>query len=108
MKTLLITIALVLFYSSIALSASVKLHWDSTSNATGYKLQTSSDLGLTWGIPLDVGNVLEFPLIVPDDILVLIRNTSYNTSGEGIRTDVGIWFNSKWAIPNIPTGLGAQ
>ena len=108
MKVLLITTALVLFYSSVAFSAVLPLRWDPSEGAVGYKLQTSTDLGVTWGTPIDVAGVLEFSLMVPDDTLLLIRNTSYNTFGETIRTDAGVWFNSSWSVPSSPTGIGAQ
>ncbi|MCP3680263.1 MAG: hypothetical protein GY782_08460 [Gammaproteobacteria bacterium] len=111
MKNLLILLFLVVI-TLLPLNANsedINLRWDASTNAIGYNIQMSTDTGLTWQTPIDVGNVLTYTYVgVPDTGLVFFRVSAYNSIGENINTTKGAWFNADWTEPNEAVGLGAQ
>ena len=104
----LIVLFVVLFFPILAYSADITLNWDPSDGATGYKLYISTDAGQTWDAGTDVGNVTTYTLAVPDHTLVLIRAAAYNSFGESIRTDAGVFYNSDWKAPDNPSSTGIK
>ena len=106
LKTLLLAAVLILT-ASLCLAADVALKWDASSGATGYKIQKSLDLGVTWLPAVDVGNVLTFTYTnVEENVLVLFRASAYNANGEAIRTWSGAWFDQRKKPVSAASGLG--
>ena len=107
MKKLLFLLLLV---PSVAFSADVDLKWMVAANATGYKIQMSTDNGVTWDAGLDVGDVTQHLYLgVPETGVVLFRAVSYNATGqETIRPEAGAWYNFQWVPPGTAGGLGVE
>ena len=111
MKIRLSFIVLVVLFLlvSVAHAANIHIKWDASDGATGYKLYTSTDNGQTWDSGNDVGNVTEVTdFSVPDSQLVLIRVSAYNSQGESIRYNAGVFYNSSWQVPLQPSGAGIE
>jgi len=108
LKTLFLSLTFI-FLASLALAADVDLKWDASSGAIGYKIQKSLDLGVTWLVPVDVGNVLTYKYLnVEENALVLFRASAYNAAGEAIRTWSGAWYDHSKKPVTSPTGTGIQ
>lgn len=108
MKTLFATIVIVLISFS-AYAADVKLSWDPSDNATGYKIYMSTDQGQSWDAGVDVGNVTTYLYpSVPDTGLVLFRVSAYNSQANVVRYNAGVWFCKDWVPPDMPTGVGVE
>lgn len=106
MKWLLMIVALLLSFSSPAFAVDVSLGWDTSVNATGYKVEKSIDGGSTWGTPVDVGNVQTYLWkAVEENVMVLFRVSAYNASGPGAIPWYGAWFDFR-KKPLMP-GSGA-
>lgn len=98
---------ILVFSIGICQAADVTLSWDSSPNATGYKLYKSLDQGATWGPPVDVGNVTTFEYKdVEETGLILFRASAYNASAESINFWAGAWYNFLWKPPESTGGLG--
>jgi len=107
-KTLFLSLVFI-FLASLALAADVDLKWEASSGATGYKIQKSVDLGVTWATAVDVGNVTTFKYLnVEENVLVLFRASAYNAAGESIRTWSGAWYDHRKKPVASPTGTGIQ
>jgi hypothetical protein len=79
---LIITICM-LIGTYFAHAADVKLDWDASEGATGYKIAMSLDLGVTWLTPLDMKMVKPYTYTgVPEDKLVLFKIAAYNANSE--------------------------
>lgn len=101
---------LLLLIPTLSLAADVPLKWMAANNATGYKIQISTDNGVTWDEGLDVGDVTQHTYVgVPETGLVLFRAVSYNESGqETERPEAGAWYNHLWVPPGTAGGLGVE
>jgi len=107
-KTLFLSLIFV-FMVSVALAADVTLKWDPSSGATGYKIQKSVDLGVTWSTAIDVGNVTTYIYTnVEENVLVFFRASAYNAAGESVRTWSGAWFDQRKKPTSSPSGQGIQ
>lgn len=105
-RILFLTLVLI-FAASITLAADVDLKWDASAGATGYKIQKSLDLGVTWLPAIDVGNVTTYKYTnVEENVLVLFRASAYNANGEAIRTWSGAWFDQRKKPISAASGLG--
>jgi len=110
MKKICLALFGVLF-AMTAYAADIHLKWDpSSGNVTGYRLYMSEDQGQTWTILKDniPGTVTEANVTVPDHKLLLIRASAYNSFGESIRTNAGVFYNSDWTKPKSPSGTGVR
>lgn len=102
-------VVLIVLFASISLAADVALKWDPSTGATGYKIQKSVDLGVTWTTAIDVGNVTTYVYTnVEENILVIFRASAYNAAGESVRTWSGAWFDSRKKPVAAPSGQGVQ
>jgi len=101
-------VALMLFASSLY-AADLPLSWDAAQGATSYRVQMSTDNGLTWEVerPVPTGTVFTW-VGAPDSGLVLFRVVSVNSAGSAIRSDVGAWYNGAWKIPGPAKALGIE
>lgn len=109
MLKLTLIICLVAILPLTAFAAEVDLQWDPSTGATGYKLQKSTDLGVTWTTPIDVGNVTVYKYTnVEENTLVLFRASAYNAAGESIRTWSGAWYDHRKKPVSPPAGIGIQ
>jgi len=107
MKKLLLAIVAFFFMCGMAFAADITLKWEVSTDATGYKIYKSLDLGVTWDAGLDVGNVTTHIYTgVEETGLVLFRVSAYNASGETISTWSGCWYNKIWQPPLSAQGLG--
>lgn len=78
--------------------ADVTLDWQAVAGAAGYKIYSSNDLGLTWSVGRDVGNVLTITLTgVSEDRIVLFKGSAYKTGGaeEQIRNWSGAFYDHR-------------
>lgn len=97
------------FSFGISHAADLKMGWDPSKGATGYKLYMSLDNGKTWDAGVDVGNVTEYLYKdVVETGLVLFRVSAYNDSCEVINWDSMVAYNYLWKPPDRTTGLGIQ
>jgi len=107
-KTIFFSLILI-FMSSFVFAVDVELQWDPSQGATGYKIQKSLDLGVTWATAIDVGNVTTYKYLnVEENALVLFRASAYNTVGESIRTWSGAWIDQRKKPVVAPTGQGIK
>ena len=113
------TLALVLvFVFPVAVrAADINVEWKQSAGATGYKIETSEDLGATWTkVPtlvftLHTEGTLELAratIPVADNVLVLGRCGAYNDAGISWRLESGFFYNSAWMPLPAPTGGGVN
>ena len=108
MKKLLLILVLVLF-PVFCFAADVTLEWDIAEGATSYKIQMSTDLGLTWAEERDAGSETTFVWTgAPDTGLLLFRAVASNAVGETARTWSGAFYNGDWRLPDSPGGTGIE
>ncbi len=96
-----------MFLAGASLASDLKIGWDKSPDATGYKVYESQDMGATWQEKLDT-NSTNATLSMTEHGLVLIRISAYNRNGETIRTGSGIWFNGDWLPPKRPKDVGVE
>jgi hypothetical protein len=102
-------LAVLVLGGSVGFAADVSLKWDPSEGATGYKVQKSLDLGVTWSTGIDVGSVTTFVFKnVEENVLVLFRASAYNAAGESIRTWSGAWFDARKKPVSPPSGQGIE
>lgn len=90
-------------------AADVKLAWDPSDNASGYRIYMSTDQGKTWDMGTDAGDVVQYNYPnVPDTGLILFRVSAYNSSNEVIRYEAGVWYCADWVPPTQPSGIGIE
>jgi hypothetical protein len=107
MKTLLT--AILICIASTCSAADVKLSWDPSDGAVGYKIYMSTDQGQTWTAGIDVGAVVTYQYTgVQDAGLTLFRVSAYNGQGEAVRYNAGAWYCGDWKPPAVPTGVGVE
>lgn len=95
--------------TGFAFASDLKLAWDPSDDAAGYKVQLSTDLGGTWSEPRDAGNSLTFTWIgAPDSGLILFRASAYNFSGEAVNYKKGAWYCGDWGAPVPASALGLK
>ena len=108
LKMISIVFTLLLF-ATFSSAADITLAWDPVVGATGYKLYASYDVGATWILFDDAGNVTERAITgVPEDVLVLFRASAYNTNGETVRVEAGVWYDHRLLPLSAPSGTGIQ
>jgi len=112
MKKLLFTLVFVLVFAfgvSTVFAADVSLEWDPAEGATSYKIEMSTDLGLTWAEERNAGSETTLVWIdAPDTGLLLFRAVACNNAGEAIRTWSGAFYNGDWKLPDSPGGTGIE
>ena len=110
MKKIILALCLcVLAFPISSRAASVNLSWDASPGATSYKIQMSTDLGVTWPVEKVVPTGTTFIWAeAPDTGLLLFRAISIGAQGQTIRTDAGVWYNGAWKPPSLSSGLGIQ
>ena len=85
----------VLLIPSFVFAADVKLDWDASAGATGYKVEMSTDLGVTWQAPiLATSKPFVYPG-VPEDKLILFRVSSFNAVAEATNKYAGCWYDHR-------------
>jgi len=100
--------ALSLLLVSSAWGADVKLDWDESPGASGYKIQMSTDLGVTWLAPVDAQMVKPFTYTgVPEDKLVMFRISAYNSGKESLNDWGGAWYDHRKKLSS-PSGVGVS
>lgn len=105
-KLFLIPVIIVLMASS-ALAADITLKWDAQADATGFRIYRSVDMGTTWTMVQEVGNVTEYALTGQPDALTLYRIGAFNAQGDAIRYDAGAWsWTNAPKPPAQATGTG--
>jgi len=108
LKAILLVLIFFLLTSPLY-AADVLLKWDPSEGATGYKIQKSIDLAVTWTTPIDVGNVTTYTYTsIEETTMVLFRASAYNAVGESIRTWSGAWYDHRLKPINSPSGTGIQ
>ena len=106
MKILILILA-VFFMAVQAEAIDLEMAWNASANADSYKLYMSTDLGQSWSVGVDVGNVLTYVYpAVPDTGMVLFRVSAYNSQGEAVSYDRGAWYNRDFAPPAPAAGFG--
>jgi hypothetical protein len=89
-----------------ALAADVHLEWDTSANATGYKIYKSEDLMISWDSGIDVGNVTNFtyPGVV-ENIWICFKIGAYNGVAETITEWATICYNHSLRPVEAAKGL---
>ena len=116
MKRLLTVFLLALFGAGLvgsvfrtALAADITLRFDPSVGATGYEIEMSTDLGVTWGGAQDTGGATTYTFVgVPEDMLVLFRAVAYNAAQEATRYYSGAWYDHRNLPILPPSGAGIQ
>ena len=97
----------VFFMVASVQAVDVKMQWNSVETATGYRLFTSSDGGITWDAGTDMGNITEVTVLdVPEDRMILWKVGAYNANGDNICHWAGAWYDHRRRPPDSPWGLG--
>lgn len=109
MKRIFIFAVVCLFLASPVLAVDVPLVWDPAPGALGFKIYKSKDLGQTWEMVKDVGNVLAYKLTgVEETGLILFRASAYYEGGlELIRYESGAWIDQT-KVKKAPPALGIR
>jgi len=110
MRRLFAVLLLVLIWTLIhtfAIGADVPLSWDAVPNATSYKIQMSTDMGLTWAQERPATGTSLVWIGAPDNGLLLFRGVAIGPQGEAIRVDAGGWYNGSWSL-NFVKKMGVQ
>jgi len=111
-KVLLIGFVNLLFlFPSMAMAAEVTILWNTQANVTGFKVEQSLDLGVTWDVVKDVVDPIATSTVianVPETGLVLFRVVAYNDVSKAIRYEAGPWYNHLWVPIPPPAGVGIQ
>lgn len=109
MRRTLLALAIILCLGTSSLAADLNLAWDPSDDATGYKVQISTDLGDTWSEPRDAGNSVTFTWTgAPDTGLVLFRASAHNAQGEATNYKKGAWYRGDWGAPAPASALGLK
>ncbi len=96
----------ILFGYGIARSADVPIQWAVATDVTGYKIYMSTDSGLTWFPPKDVGLITSYTYVgVLEDRLVLFKIATYNATGESITHWAGAWYDGRKRLPQFGKNL---
>ncbi len=99
----------VLFGYGIARAGDVGLKWDAAIGVTGYKVYMSTDVGVTWLAPKDVGNVITYTYVgIVEDRLIMFKISAYNATGESITHWAGAWYDGRKKPPQFAVNLGIQ
>jgi len=99
---------LILLCTTSIHAADVKLDWDVVPLATGYKIQMSTDLGVTWLASVDAKLVKPYVYTgVPEDKLVLFRISSYNVGKESLNDYAGAWYDHRKKLA-APSGVSVN
>jgi len=110
MKKLILTILTVLCILAMAFTAQAAdktMSWDAAAGATGYKIYKSEDLGATWDVGTDVGNVTTYTYTdIIETGFVLFRISAYNGTAEIVRYQDFIGYNGTFQPPAMPGGYG--
>jgi len=109
MKRLFLAAILIMAMATTTMAADVDLSWDASNDATGYKVYQSADLGATWSVGFDVGNVTTYLMTgVADTGIILFRVSAYNANGEAVRYDAGVFYCGDCEPPPSPSGIGVR
>ncbi len=109
MKRIIFIVLAMMLMVSWAFAADVPLKWDAVMGATGYKVYKSEDLCVTWGVPVDVGNITTYVYVGVDETkMIHFRISAYNANGESIRYWSGAWYNHLLKPISAPPGAGIQ
>ena len=110
MKQRLLNILQFLFLCSPLMlsAATVKVSWDPSTQATGYRVYMSTDQGASWNLQAESPTLPIDVLNVPDTGLVLLRACAVEQlgSGEVCRTETGFFYNGEWSpltVENLTT-----
>jgi hypothetical protein len=106
---LLILFALLLATSLAAQAKDLHMAWDPSTNATGYQIQISTNLGQTWGEIRD-GNGTRTDywwLGAPETGMLLFRVGAKGAGQESWNMTAGAWYNGSWDLSS-PKGTGIK
>jgi hypothetical protein len=102
------TILIFLLLSASAMAADVRLDWDASTGATGYKISMSTDLGATWQTPVDAGMTKPFTYLnVPEDKMIIFKVAAYNTGTDEWNNYAGAWYDHRLRL-SAPVGTGVK
>ncbi len=107
--TLIAGIVGILMMAVVAQGADKSIEWDAVPEAVSYRIEISTDVGVTWDqdFALFPASETSATLTLPDNVLVMLRAVSINADGrEAINYSSGCWFNSAWVLPPAVVGLG--
>ncbi len=113
-KALILACIFVLCTCGHALAKDVGVEWNKAAGATSYKIEISTDLGITWAevAPFTHTEYTEgskelckTTIPVPTGRIVMVRVGASNAFADTWNTEAGIYFNLK---DPPPTGFSAQ
>lgn len=100
---------MILVFPISAMCADVPMKWDASPGATSYKIQMSTDHGVTWPTERAVATGTTFTWLgAPETGLVMFRAVAVNAQGSVIRADAGAWYDKTKALPAAVGGLGTN
>ena len=100
-------IFLALLIPSFVFAADVKLDWDASAGATGYKVYMSLDKGVTWLAPLTTTTKPFVYPGVPEDKEIKFKISAFNGVTEAVNNYAGVWYDHRALLLN-PTGFGIK
>ena len=106
--TLIAGIMGLVMLAAVAHSAEKTVAWDAVDTAVNYRLELSTDIGVTWTVLATVeAPATQAVLTVPDDTLCLMRAVAINAAGvEATNYTAGVFYHSGWVPPKPVAGLG--
>lgn len=111
----LLTLAILLIAVTTSYAKDLKLSWDASPGADGYRVQICTlvvEDGVikpVWSESRDAGPTTTFMWTgAIETELLLFRASAYNNTGEVISTTTGAWYCGSWVLPEAATGLGIE
>lgn len=92
-----------------AMAYEVHVVWDVEPGADTYKVELSTDLGVSWVVMDDSLTQPDYVAVVPDVGLSLLRASNCSqTAGCTLRPASGVWANPEWSALGAPAEVGVE
>ena len=105
MRTLWLTLAVLLFLAAPAFAWSERYKWDPDPNAVSYRLEKSADAGATWTLALPDQATPDFTYAGSDTGTILFRTSNCGAVSCVPRPWGGYWHNEAWRPPSAPVNM---
>ena len=110
---IILVVSVMALYCMTAYGADITLEFNGHPDATSYKIQMSTDNGITWEdnertIQADPNVIIDISytwMDAPNIGLLLFRVGSCNPIGCVFDTTMGAWYCGDWTLPGMPTEI---
>lgn len=103
-KSCVFALCFLLFLTGTASAWSDVYSWTPSPGATGYKVETTADNGVTWTLA-GQPTTPTFTLVSTVPGLLLVRVTACSGNGCNTRAWSGFWHNETWNVPTTVTNM---